>query len=96
MEYAPGQRWISESQPEMGLGIVMRADSSTVTLLFPASEETRTYSSASAPLRRVVFSVGDIIELKDGTSFVVESLDENEEIIFYCGSGRKVEETEAE
>ena len=94
MEYAPGQRWISESQPEMGLGIVMRADSSTVTLLFPASEETRTYSSASAPLRRVVFSVGDIIELKDGTSFVVESLDENEEIIFYCGSGRKVEETE--
>ncbi|MED5586921.1 MAG: SNF2-related protein [Verrucomicrobiota bacterium] len=94
MQYAPGQRWISESQPEMGLGIVLQADSSTVTLLFPASEETRTYSSASAPLRRVVFSEGDIIELKDGTSLVVESLVDNEEIISYCGSGRTVSESE--
>lgn len=94
MEYAPGQRWISESQPEMGLGIVLQADSSTVTLQFPASEETRTYSAASAPLRRVVFSAGDIIELQDGTSIAIESLVENDGLVTYCGSGRKVAESD--
>ena len=94
MEYAPGQRWISESQPEMGLGIVLQIDSSTVTLQFPASEETRTYSAAAAPLRRVVFSAGDVIELQDGTSFAIESLVENDGLVTYCGSGRKVVESE--
>ena len=94
MEYSPGQRWISESQPEMGLGIVLQIDFSTVTLQFPASQETRTYSAASAPLRRVVFSPGDIIELQDGTSFAVESIIENEGLVTYCGSGRNVAESE--
>ena len=94
MEYAPGQRWISESQPEMGLGIVLKIDASTVSLQFPASQETRTYSVSSAPLRRVVFSAGDIIELQDGTSLMIESLVENDGLVSYCGSTRTVAESE--
>ncbi|MFP6872894.1 MAG: SNF2-related protein [Verrucomicrobiales bacterium] len=94
MEYVPGQRWISESQPEMGLGIVLRIDFATVTLQFPAAEETRTYATNSAPLRRVVFAAGDIIELQDRTSLVVESTVEADGLVTYCASGREIRESE--
>ena len=94
MEYVPGQRWISESQPEMGLGIVLRIDFASVTLQFPASEETRTYAAASAPLRRVVFAAGDVIALQDGTSLVVESTVEADGLVTYCASGREIRESE--
>ena len=62
--FHPGQRWISESEPELGLGSVQRVTPRTVTLAFAASDETREYARDSAPLRRVRFRVGDTIILK--------------------------------
>ena len=37
MLFAPGQRWISTTEPELGLGTVLRVDGRTVQLAFPAS-----------------------------------------------------------
>jgi ATP-dependent helicase HepA len=51
-----GQRWMSESEPELGLGLVLEADASCVRLLFPLRGETRRYSLESAALRRLLSS----------------------------------------
>ncbi len=39
--YHPGQRWISECEPELGLGSVWRITLLTVAVVFGASGETR-------------------------------------------------------
>ena len=81
MQFFPGQRWISESQPDKGLGLILKTSEETVTVVFPAVDETLTYALTSAPLRRVVFGTGDTIELHDGSSLIVEESKESEGLI---------------
>ena len=51
--FRPGQRWISVSEPELGLGLVRAVSGRTVSIWFPATNDTRQYvASADAPLRR--------------------------------------------
>ena len=70
----PGQRWVSDSEPELGLGIILKADFGQVEIFFPAADEHRRYSMKSAPLRRVRFKEGDRIKLhNEGVEWVVES-----------------------
>src|SRR5947207_9801509 len=64
-----GQRWISESEPELGLGTVDHADSNRVQIAFKAAGVTRTYSADLAPLKRVRFRVGDKIKTQTGNEF---------------------------
>ena len=58
-EFIPGQRWISDGEAELGLGTILNCDARSVTVLFGASQETRTYSTRLAPLTRVAFGSGD-------------------------------------
>ncbi len=75
-EIVPGQRWLSEAEPDLGLGLVLDADQRRVTLRFPAAGETRTYARQSAPLSRVAFEPGDRIEDQAGKpATVVEVLE---------------------
>ena len=60
-DYQPGQRWISDAETELGLGTVLMLDERTVTVLFRASMETRTYARNNAPLSRARFNPGDSI-----------------------------------
>lgn len=64
--FALGQRWLSGSENNLGLGIVTAFDTRTVTLHFPASDETRIYSIAQAPLTRIQFNKGETLKHKDG------------------------------
>ncbi|VEB26478.1 ATP-dependent helicase HepA [Actinobacillus lignieresii] len=59
--FVVGQRWISESENNLGLGIVTASDNRTVTIQFPAAEEERIYALSVAPLTRVQFQKGDRI-----------------------------------
>ncbi len=79
----PGQRWISEAEPGLGLGLVVEVDVRTATVLFPASEEQRVYAREEAPLSRVQFQPGDAISDHDGRSLTVQSVDEEEGILLY-------------
>lgn len=73
-----GQRWISSSEPTLGLGIVTNVEGDIVTLRYPAVEETRAYAFSSAPLVRVVFTLGDEITSRSGMTIVVtEAVSEN-------------------
>jgi len=60
-EFHAGQRWISESEPELGLGSILRVTPRTVVVEFKASAQRREYARANAPLRRVRFRAGDTV-----------------------------------
>jgi ATP-dependent helicase HepA len=84
--FHPGQRWISESEPELGLGTIRCVSPRTVTLFFAASEETREYMLEHAPLRRVAFHAGDKIKSTDNTALTVQSVIERDGLLHYvCG-----------
>ncbi len=84
--FHPGQRWVSEGEPELGLGRVCCVRPRTVTLSFGASEETREYLIESAPLRRVAFRVGDTIKSNENTALTVCAVIEREGLLYYdCG-----------
>ncbi|GAB2778215.1 RNA polymerase-associated protein RapA [Halomonas shantousis] len=84
-EFIPGQRWISDGEAELGLGTILSCDFRTVTVLFAASQETRTYSIRQAPLTRVAFGSGDRIEAADGSMLIVEDTKEVDGLIVYIG-----------
>ena len=39
-QYQPGQRWISDSEAELGLGTVLAQDGRLLTVLYPATGDT--------------------------------------------------------
>jgi ATP-dependent helicase HepA len=92
--FQSGQRWTSETEPELGLGTVLRVSSRTVSLTFGASEETREYALDNAPLRRVRFRTGDVIRDKQGASFTVDSINERSGLLFYRSAQGDVCETD--
>lgn len=83
MVFKEGQRWISEMEPELGLGVIQRVDHRRVTIEFPAAACTRQYATESARLHRVSFGEGDRIQTKDGQQFVVVSVQETDGLIAY-------------
>ena len=70
----------------MGLGTVLTVELRTVTLVFMATGETRTYSKQTAPLTRVIFSPGDTVRSHEGWSLKVEQVDEQDGLLTYTGS----------
>ena len=80
-QFIMGQRWISESEPELGLGVIIEVEAKTVTCFFPAAKVDRKYGTNSAPLRRIKFIEGDEVKSQDGLSFIVESVTESNGIV---------------
>ena len=64
----------------MGLGAVLTVEHRTVTLAFLATGETRTYAKNSAPLTRVIFSAGDVIQDHLGQTITVTRVEHDEGI----------------
>ena len=83
--FVVGQRWISESENNLGLGIVSAVDNRAITIQFPAAEEERIYAIAVAPLTRVQFQVGDVINASEGWQMEVSQVIENQGVILYLG-----------
>lgn len=59
--FTPGQRWISDSEPELGLGRITETAPRTIDLYFDASDENRRYALDNPPLSRARFEAGDTI-----------------------------------
>ena len=93
-QFIIGQRWISESEPELGLGVIVEAESKTVTCFFPASKVDRKYGSMTAPLRRIRFVEGDEVKAQNGDTFIVESIIEVSGLVTYNGAGLSLSETQ--
>jgi ATP-dependent helicase HepA len=78
-----GQRWVSDTEPELGLGIILNAGFGRVEVFFPAASEQRQYAVESAPLRRVRFAAGDKIKSRQGTELLVDSVEERAGLLVY-------------
>ena len=75
-QFAPGQRWVSETQTEYGLALILKCDSTIVQAFYPAVNETISYAARNAPLRRVAFEPGDTVKDQEGNSFSVSEVRE--------------------
>ncbi|WP_449431514.1 RNA polymerase-associated protein RapA [Pseudomonas putida] len=84
-QYQPGQRWISDSEAELGLGTILAQDGRLLTVLYPATGDTRQYSLRNAPLTRVRFSPGDQITHFDGWKLTVREVDVADGLLVYHG-----------
>lgn len=85
MPFQPGQRWISDSESDQGLGTVTGVEHRFVNIIFTATGESRQYAKANAPLTRVIFNAGDIIPSHEGWLLTVTSSSEEHGIITYHG-----------
>src|SRR5687768_12883975 len=90
----PGQRWVSDTEPELGLGIILKAEFGRVEVLFPAASETRQYALESAPLRRVRFQDGDRIKTHAGEEFAVTGVETRQSLLVYQTESREIPEAE--
>ncbi|WP_339486021.1 RNA polymerase-associated protein RapA [Pseudomonas sp. EL_65y_Pfl2_R95] len=84
-QYEPGQRWISDSEAELGLGTILMQEGRMLTVLYPATGETRQYAARSAPLTRVRFSPGDEITHFEGWKLTVQEVDDIDGLLVYHG-----------
>lgn len=90
----PGQRWMSEAEPELGLGLVIETDARSVVLTFATADETRRYAVRTAPLRRVRFAPGDTLHTNDGVDVRVDTIEERDGLLVYHCGAREVSELE--
>ena len=90
--YQTGQRWISETEPELGLGILGSVSRHQLEINFPAASENRIYAAASAPIKRVEFRAGDTIHSQQGATLVIEEVVEKDGRLTYLGEGHEVPE----
>src|SRR4030095_2324866 len=90
----PGQRWVSDSEPELGLGIILRVTAGRVKIMFPAANEHRQYALSTAPLRRVIFKEADHIKLHSGADLVVDRVEERAGLLVYFAGSREIPEAE--
>jgi ATP-dependent helicase HepA len=82
-QFAIGQRWLSDTETELGLGVLIDVDERSISILFPKSDETRVYARNNAPLSRIVFNVNDEVQDQEGIKWIVESFDDRNGVIRY-------------
>ncbi len=85
MPFALGQRWISDTETDLGLGTVVAVEGRMVTLLFPATGENRMYAKEEAPVTRVSFNVGDQITSHEDWTMTVDEVQEKDGLLIYVG-----------
>ncbi|MFK7923969.1 MAG: RNA polymerase-associated protein RapA [Bacteroidia bacterium] len=92
--FFPDQRWTSEGEPELGVGIVTEISKGRVKIHFPIADETRLYATDNTPLRRVVFKAGDTIVDLEKRPLLIERVQQNGDLIIYIGQDRALSEAE--
>lgn len=93
-DFFPNQRYISEGEPELGIGVLTDTSKGKVQMFFPTSEETRLYAIESAPLRRVVFKAGDVIIDSNNEQMLIERAALTDNLYQYYGAGKTISEAQ--
>jgi ATP-dependent helicase HepA len=89
--FQPGQRWVSNTESELGLGIVLRSANRRVELSFPAAGEKRTYATDIAPLSRVRYEAGQVVKNADGRTMKITEIEEHNGCLIYLGHDKNDE-----
>lgn len=86
------QRWLSNNEPELGVGIVEKAESRLVQIYFPLKDLLREYEFEDAPLSRALLHVGAIAKGIDGEEFRVEKILPEDQCVVYHGEDESLHE----
>lgn len=74
----------------MGLGTVVEVNPRTVSLFFPAIDESRVYAKQDSPLSRIKFAIGDTVKSQaNGDVIVKDVLKQNGILIYECVDSNK-------
>ena len=92
MVFTLGQRWISDTESELGLGTVVAIDTRMITLLFPATGENRLYARNDSPITRVIFNPGDTVTSHEGWQMRVDEVRNENDLMTYIGTRLDIEE----
>jgi len=84
--YSIGQRWVSNGEAELGLGIIKDNTGRRIEVSFPASGEQRTYAADNAPLSRVLYPVGDKVSTNEDVSFIITDRHQINDCFIYQGT----------
>ena len=82
-DFTPGQRWISNTEIQLGLGTIIDSSHRTVTVYFAASDETRTYARQDAPLTRIIYNIGKTVKSVSGQSVNITDIFETDGLVQY-------------
>ncbi len=93
MAFVPGQRWISNAEPELGLGTVVRLEGRTVQVLFATAGVLRHYAMHAAPLTRAEFRVGQTVAGRK-QSFVIERISSADGLLTYQAGAHSLAESD--
>ena len=93
-KFVIGQRWISEMEPELGIGTVKEIEKRRVHILFPAGQCERIYAIETAPIKRVRFNVGDKVKNNNNQKFIVKEVIEKDGLLIYYGDDHKLFESD--
>ncbi|MBA3536618.1 MAG: RNA polymerase-associated protein RapA [Tatlockia sp.] len=91
MTFIIGQRWISNSESQLGLGIISNIQRRQVCVSFPAAGEERIYASDNAPLTRIIFKINDEIFTLDQQKIKVTEVNEKDNLLVYTGTNEEGE-----
>lgn len=83
--FSIGQRWVSSSEAELGLGLIKENSGRRIEVLFPAVGEQRTYAADNAPLSRVIYPVGDKVSTNEDRFFTITERHEFNDCYVYQG-----------
>jgi len=94
IRFVPGQRYVSQTELELGLGRVIKTDARTVLFEFPAANQQRIYRINGAPVQRFLLQEGEQARSVKGEAFLVESIEDENGLLIYCGRGKRLPESE--
>jgi ATP-dependent helicase HepA len=99
MLFTIGQRWISNTESQLGLGVVTEVNGRQITLSFPAVEEDRIYAIDNAPLSRIVFTESEDLYTENEEKLNIIGTEEHDGLMFYtcvddAGKERQIVETQ--
>ena len=83
MEFVLGQRWVSQTEADLGLGIIVDIEGRHVTVRFPATEEDRVYALNNSPLARVIYQPGETLHDQQQNAFTVNEVEDLEGLKCY-------------
>lgn len=85
MTFIIGQRWISNTESQLGLGIIIDTSHRQVTLHFPAANEERIYATHNPPLSRIICREGEELISHELKTITITHIDENQGLLVYSG-----------
>lgn len=85
MNFTIGQRWISNTESKLGLGIIIEVSGRQVSVRFPAAEEERIYSTDNAPLSRIIYKIDEEVMTSNHQKMRITLVEERQGLYFYTG-----------